>query len=127
MTASPQAIMANSWLRWVHEADGDTVVVTMSYVGNAVQFLAAITRVDGTFGTISYLRGQKSAPLRVEIPIRPGKSFLFDEITHNLTNVAEVDVFRAAHQAAVDAIFNRAEPAEEKKPSPFVVIEGGKT
>jgi len=126
MTTNLRAVMGNSWLRFVQAMDADIVVITASHVGEAMQFIAAIWRDNGTTSTVSFLRSKDAAPLRVRIPVRPGKDFLFDEQKHDLCNVADIAVFRALHQAALDRLLTAEAPEQNKPVEPFKIIEGGK-
>lgn len=126
MSADLRIVMANSWTRWVQDVGGDIIIVTAAHVGEAMQFLAAIRRSDGSMATIPYLRAKNAAPLRVDIPVRPGRSFTFDETIHDLTNLAEIGVFRAMHQAALEQFLSATELAS-RPTTPFRVLDGGKT
>lgn len=127
MSANPRAIMANSWLRWAYADEEDVIVITVAYVGEELQFLATIRHVDGQSDIIPYRRRLGAAPLNVTIPLRPGKTFVFDETVHDLTNVADVEVFRALHQSAVDGLIRC--PTDPVNPSAkrFQIIDGGKS
>jgi len=127
MSANPRAVMANSWLRWAYVDHDAVLVITAAYVGDEMQFLATIKPVDGPAVIIPYRRRLNADPLTVAIPLRPGKTFVFDETVHDLTNVADAEVFRALHQSAVDDRRSSPEDPASRSAKRFQVIDGGKS
>ena len=128
MSANPRVVMANSWLRWAYADEEDVIVITAAYVGEELQFLATIKHLDGQPDSIlAYRRSRDAGPFTITIPLRPNKDFVFDEAMHDLTNVADIQVFRDLHQSAADGLFPVPDDMTKGSAKRFQVIDGGKS
>lgn len=99
MNAETRPLMANDWLSWVFDVQGQPVVVTSSYVANGKMFVAALMTEHCTVPLASVVRSLNDPPVRLVISVGGGNCFTFDENIHDLTRFDHAHALLALHEA----------------------------
>ena len=126
ITTTPKLapVMGNNWLRFVQDVDGDIVVITQSFIADEVQFCATIKPQHGRCRIVSFRRPKTADPVCVAIPIGIGKTFVFNEVIHDLSNLAGIEVFRGMHETVAAEIDAEQQAEQTGHFCPGLGVEG---